>query len=56
MICMIPKLNLGGGEMRFMFCDLHVSLKLPFILGYKFNEFPLFDFGFARRHIRFSGL
>ena len=27
MICMIPKLNLGVREMRFMFCDLHVSLK-----------------------------
>ena len=27
MICMIPKLNLGVGEMRFMFWDLHVSLK-----------------------------
>ena len=28
--------------MGFMFCDLHVSLKLPFIGGYKFDEFVLF--------------
>ena len=27
MICMIPKVNLGVGEMGFMFCDLYVSLK-----------------------------
>ena len=27
LICMIPKLNLGVGEIRFMFCDLHISLK-----------------------------
>ena len=27
LICMIPKLQLGVGEMRFMFCDLHFSLK-----------------------------
>ena len=26
MICMIPKLNLGVGEIGFMFCDLHLSL------------------------------
>ena len=25
-ICMIPKLNLGVGEIGFMFCDLHLSL------------------------------
>ena len=25
MICMIPKMNLGVGEMRFMLCDLHIS-------------------------------
>ena len=38
MICMIPKLNLGVGKMVFMFCDLHISLKLPFLEAYKFNE------------------
>ena len=26
MICMILKVNLGDGEMGFMFCDTHVSL------------------------------
>ena len=26
----------------FMFCDLHVSLKLPFVEGYKFVESVLF--------------
>ena len=31
MICMIPKVNLGVGEMGFMFCDLYVSLKYPFV-------------------------
>ena len=54
MICMIPKLNLVVGKIGFMFCDLHVSLKYPFIQGYKFDEFTLFDFGIAWRHIRFS--
>ena len=29
MICMIPTLNLGVGEMGFMFCDLHVFLNNP---------------------------
>ena len=29
MICMIPKVNLGAGEMGFMFCGLYVSLKVP---------------------------
>ena len=50
MICMIPKLNLEVREMRFMFCDLHVSKmfsKITLRLGYKFNEFALFYFGFA---------
>ena len=28
--------------MGFMFCDLHVSLKQPFVGGYKFVEFVLF--------------
>ena len=42
MICMIPKVNLGIGEMGFTrFSD-------------KLNEFALFDFGFAKRHIQFS--
>ena len=27
--------------MGFMFCDLHVSLKYPFVGGYKFVEFVL---------------
>ena len=26
LICMIPKLKLGVGKMRFMICDVHVSL------------------------------
>ena len=30
MICMIPKVNLGVGEMGFMFCDLYFSIKNPF--------------------------
>ena len=28
--------------MGFMFCDLHVSLKQPFVGGYEFVEFVLF--------------
>ena len=28
MICMIPKVNLGVGEIGFMYCDLYVSLKV----------------------------
>ena len=27
--------------MGFMFCDLHVSLKYPFVGGYKFVQFVL---------------
>ena len=27
------------GEIIFKFCDLHISLKLPFIGGYKFDSF-----------------
>ena len=27
LICMIPKVNFGDGEMGLMFCDLYVSLK-----------------------------
>ena len=30
--------------MGFMFCDLHVSLKLPYVGGYKFVEFALLIF------------
>ena len=56
MIFLIPKLNLGIGETGVMFCDLQVSLKHPFAGIYKCDEFVLFDFGFARRHIRFSEL
>ena len=29
--------------MGFMFCDLHVSLKIPLVRGYKFVEFALFQ-------------
>ena len=29
-ICMIAKLNLGVGEIGFMFCNLHVSLKAAY--------------------------
>ena len=56
MIFLIPKLNLGIGETGVMFYDLQVSLKHPFAGSYKCDEFVLFDFGFARRHIRFSEL
>ena len=31
MICMIPKVILGVGEIAFLFGDIHVSLKLPFV-------------------------
>ena len=31
--------------MGFMFCDLHVSLKQPFVEGYKFVKFVLFEVG-----------
>ena len=30
--------------MGFMFCDLHVSLKEPFVGGYKLVEFVLFHY------------
>ena len=48
MICMIPKVNIGIGEMKFMFCDLYISLKLPFAQGYEFKELAFFDFCFGR--------
>ena len=32
-----------------MFCDIYVSLKQPFCGVYKFEEFALFDFCFARQ-------
>ena len=44
--------------MGFMFCDLHASLKQPFVGGYKFVEFALSHYlqvqeilflGYARR-------
>ena len=53
---MIPNVNLGVGEMEFMFCDLHISLNNSLLrdMNSNFkNIFALFDFGFARRHIRF---
>ena len=51
---MIPKVNLGVGEIGFMFCDLLVSLKKPSQGIYIFDKCSLFDFCFASRHIRFS--
>ena len=51
---MMPKVNLGVGEMGFMFWDLYVFLIYPFAGRYKFDEFALFDFCIARRHIQFS--
>ena len=44
---MIPKVNLGVGEMGFMF-------KYPLAGKNIFDKFSLFDFCFASRHIRFS--
>ena len=38
MICMISKVKVRLGEMIFMSCDSHVSLKLPFF-GVKKPEF-----------------
>ena len=43
MISMIPKVNSGVEEIRFMFCDSHIPLKLPFVGGYKFEEPALSD-------------
>ena len=43
MICMIPKVNLGVGEMG----------KITLCRGYIFVKLALFDFCFARGHIRF---
>ena len=40
MICMIPKLNLGVGEMRFLFCGLQVSLKYPSSWGINSMNLP----------------
>ena len=37
-------LNDTVGELRVRFCDLHVSLKLPFVGGYKFVKFALLTF------------
>ena len=54
MIYLIPKVNLGVGEMGFMSCDLYLSLRQTFAGGYKFDEFYLFDLCFARRHTQFS--
>ena len=45
---MIPKVNLGVGDMGFMFRDLYVSLKQPFNGGYNFDEFAMFDFCFFK--------
>ena len=43
---MIAKVNLGVGEMGFVFRDSHVSLK-RFVKGYTVDKFALFDFGFS---------
>ena len=51
---MIPKVNLGVGEMGFMFCDLLVSLKQTYAGKIVSTNFPFFDFCLARRHIQFS--
>ena len=53
MIFMIPTVNLGVREMGFLFCNLHICL-ITLCQGDKFDVFALHDFGFARRHIRFS--
>ena len=37
---MIPKVNLGVGEMGFMFCDLLVSLKQPYAGKIVSTNFP----------------
>ena len=39
--------------MGFMFCDLHVSLKQPFVGGYKFVEFALLKAALLRRFGQF---
>ena len=36
--------------MRFVFCDLHVSLKKPFVEGYKIDEFTR-DVFYVRREV-----
>ena len=38
---MIPKVNLGVGEMGFIFCDLHVSQNYPFVGDKKNDVFAL---------------
>ena len=48
MICMIPKVNLGVGEIVFIRFSI-INLQL----GYKFDEFALTSF-FPRRQIQFS--
>ena len=49
MICMIPKVNLGVGEMGFMFCDLYFSMG-----DINSMNLPCLTSVFARRHIQFS--
>ena len=39
---MIPKVNLGAGELEFIFRNLHISLKITLSQGYRFEEFALF--------------
>ena len=51
---MIPKVNLRVGEMGFMWCEIYVSLKLPFAGDINLMNLPCFDLCFARQHIRFS--
>ena len=40
MICMISNVNLGVGEMRYMFCDLHISLKQPCVREINLTNLP----------------
>ena len=52
---MMPNVNLGAGEIRFIVM-VYTFLKnnpSPGGGGYKFEAFALLDFCFARRHIRF---
>ena len=41
--------------MGFMFCDLHVSLKKPFVGQYKFVEFVLFNTVTVKSHVNNKG-
>ena len=47
LVCMIRKVTIGVGEMRFMFCDLLVSLKLPFPRNINSTNLPCLTFVLA---------